>query len=197
MKFTGDFETATWLEDESFVWAWAVCEIGSENLKFGNSIETFFEFCEAEKNPEIYFKEFEKLRAVWLAGNDKAKLYSIFYSIISRLSAEKEQLPSVLSKTVSYIHENINNPNLSNTLLAEKAKISEVYFRKIFNESFGTTPKQYILSLRIEEAKRLLDEGISSVSAISDACGFSSVYHFSRAFKSATGMTPTEYGRQN
>lgn len=55
MKFTGDFETATWLEDESFVWAWAVCEIGSENLKFGNSIDTFFEFCEAEKNPEIYF----------------------------------------------------------------------------------------------------------------------------------------------
>ena len=55
MKFTGDFETATWLEDESFVWAWAVCEIGSENLKFGNSIESFFEFCEAEKNPEIYF----------------------------------------------------------------------------------------------------------------------------------------------
>ena len=47
MKFTGDFETATWLEDESFVWAWAVCEIGSENLKFGNSIYTFFEFCEA------------------------------------------------------------------------------------------------------------------------------------------------------
>ena len=26
-KFTGDFETATWLEDETFVWAWAVCEI--------------------------------------------------------------------------------------------------------------------------------------------------------------------------
>ena len=55
-KFTGDFETATWLEDETWVWAWAVCEIGNEqNLKIGNSIDTFFEFCRSEKNPEIYF----------------------------------------------------------------------------------------------------------------------------------------------
>ena len=55
-KYTGDFETATWIEDETWVWAWAVCEIGNEkNIKYGNNIESFFEFCKAEKNPEIYF----------------------------------------------------------------------------------------------------------------------------------------------
>lgn len=147
------------------------------------------------KNPEIYFKEFEKMRAVWLAGNDKAKLYSIFYGIISRLAAEKEPLHPILSKTISYIHENIKDPRLTNTVLAEKAKVSEIYFRKLFKDNFGTTPKQYILNLRIEEAKRLLYEGISSVSAVSEACGFSSVYHFSRAFRQATGFTPSEYER--
>ena len=47
-KFTGDFETAVWKENETWVWAWACCEIG-------NSIETFIEFCKNEKNPEIYF----------------------------------------------------------------------------------------------------------------------------------------------
>lgn len=55
-KFTGDFETAVWKEDETWVWAWAVCEIGNEkNLQIGNSIDTFIEFCKNEANPEIYF----------------------------------------------------------------------------------------------------------------------------------------------
>ena len=31
MKFTADFETATWLSDKSFVWAFALCEIGNED----------------------------------------------------------------------------------------------------------------------------------------------------------------------
>ena len=54
-KYTGDFETATWLENETFVWAWAVCEIGNENIILGNNIESFMEFCEKENNPEIFF----------------------------------------------------------------------------------------------------------------------------------------------
>ena len=55
-KFTADFETATWLYDESFVWAWALCEIGNTgNLKIGNSIETFFETIQKEVNPVILF----------------------------------------------------------------------------------------------------------------------------------------------
>ena len=55
-KFTADFETATWLKDESFVWAWALCEIGNvENLRIGNSIETFFETIMKEHNPTILF----------------------------------------------------------------------------------------------------------------------------------------------
>ena len=54
-KFTADFETATWLENETFVWAWAICEIGSEEIKIGNNIDNFIEFCRSEKNCEVYF----------------------------------------------------------------------------------------------------------------------------------------------
>jgi len=55
-KFSCDFETATWLENETFVWAWASCEIGNEeNLKIGNDIDTFIEFCKNENNPVCYF----------------------------------------------------------------------------------------------------------------------------------------------
>ena len=55
-SFTADFETCTWLEDETYVWAWALCEIGNtDNIKIGTNIEEFFEECLKEKNPKIYF----------------------------------------------------------------------------------------------------------------------------------------------
>ena len=55
-KFTADFETAVWLEDETWVWAWATCEIGNEkNLQIGNNIDSFIEYCKKEKNSIFYF----------------------------------------------------------------------------------------------------------------------------------------------
>ena len=55
-KFTADFETSTWKEDETWVWAWAVCEIENiENIKIGNNIESFIEFCKKQKNSIFYF----------------------------------------------------------------------------------------------------------------------------------------------
>ena len=55
-KFTADFETATWIEDETYVWAWAICEIGNtKNLKIGNDIDGFFEYCSSTHNPTLYF----------------------------------------------------------------------------------------------------------------------------------------------
>lgn len=55
-KFTADFETAVWKKEETWVWAWAVCEIGNEeNLQIGNNIDDFIEFCKNEKNTSFYF----------------------------------------------------------------------------------------------------------------------------------------------
>ena len=55
-KFTADFETAVWLENETWVWAWATCEIGNEeNLTIGNNINDFIEYCKKEKNSIFYF----------------------------------------------------------------------------------------------------------------------------------------------
>ena len=55
-KYVGDFETATWLDDETYVWAYAICEIGNiDNIIIGNNIDDFMDFCRNEKNPIIYF----------------------------------------------------------------------------------------------------------------------------------------------
>ena len=56
-KFTADFETSTlkWNEKETWVWAWATCNIDDETLEMGNSIDTFIEFCKKQKNAIFYF----------------------------------------------------------------------------------------------------------------------------------------------
>ena len=54
-KFVADFETCAWLENETYIWAWGLCEIGNtENIKLGNNIDTFFEHVKRETNPIIY-----------------------------------------------------------------------------------------------------------------------------------------------
>lgn len=54
-KYVGDFETCTWLDNKTYVWAWALCEIGNENnVKIGNDINVFFEFLKREQNPILY-----------------------------------------------------------------------------------------------------------------------------------------------
>ena len=54
-KFVADFETCAWLESETYVWAWALCEIDNiKNIKIGNNIDIFFEHVKRETNPVIY-----------------------------------------------------------------------------------------------------------------------------------------------
>ena len=55
-KYTADFETATWLKDETYVWAWAVSEIGNaDNIIIGEDIESFMEWCIKNHNSTLYF----------------------------------------------------------------------------------------------------------------------------------------------
>jgi AraC-like DNA-binding protein len=149
-------------------------------------------------HPERYLTNFERLRSAWINSENPAKAMSIFYEIISQLSEEGEHADShhILSPAMEYLGRHLSDPELSNTRLAESAGISEVYFRKLFKETYQIPPRQYILQARINHAKELLSERSATVSAISDACGFSSVYHFCRAFKQITGMTPLEYEKK-
>ena len=132
-----------------------------------------------------------------LITSSNAKAMSIFYDIIDNLGGKSKRGNRILTASIDYMLEHFDDSALSNEILASQSGISEIYFRQLFKEMFGTTPKQYILGLRIKKACKLLVESPSSISEIAEECGFSSVYHFCRSFKDNTGLTPGEYSKQN
>ena len=148
------------------------------------------------QNPETYIKDFEKMKALSLFEENRAKMMSVFYNILHRLSTESS-VRNVILPAIKHIESNYQNPKLSNVELAQKCNISEVYFRKVFTEVYKTTPKQFIMDVRIDKAKQLLSDGFLRVGAVAEQCGFSNQYHFCRLFKEKTGITPTEYMKQN
>ena len=78
-------------------------------------------------------------------------------------------------------------------LLAEKASINKYYMAHAFKREYGVSPINYLISCRIREGKRLLSETDLSLSQIAAVLGFSSSSYFSQSFRSAEGMSPTEY----
>ncbi len=148
------------------------------------------------RNSESYIKDYEKIKNLSLFENSNAKIMSVFYDILSRLSSEEKGDKNILSPAIEYLEANYANQGLNNSLLAEICHISEVYFRRIFAQQMGTTPKQYVLDIRIRRAKQLLSSYNLTVTQIAEQCGFSSVYHFCRAFRLVTGFTPTEYRKE-
>ena len=151
---------------------------------------------ELEQAP-VCIKCFENLKNLYERGGNKLEIYSVFYDLLSKVFGEHTQNPAPLDFAIKYIENNLQNIELKNTTLAEKIGISEVYLRKLFSRHYSVTPKQYILNTRICKAKQMLISTPFNVTTIALECGFSSVYHFCRAFKQQTGLTPTQYAEKN
>jgi len=147
------------------------------------------------KNTEWFLRQYEKMRVLSLVEGNEFSVLGIFYGILHELFGRNEK--NILTPAIRCLETDFSDPTLTNLKLAQKCHISEVYFRKLFLREFGISPRQFLLDLRIANAKQLLSEGRLKSSAIAEKCGFSDSFHFCRTFKSKTGFTPTEYMKLN
>ncbi len=142
-------------------------------------------------------RDFYMMKNLFQFKKNRTKVISLFYNIIHKFSVTDITGNKILLPAIKYLESNYSDSRLTNSVLADKCNISEVYFRKLFIQQYGITPRQYIIDIRINKAKQLLTDGILKINAISELCGFSNPYHFCRLFKEKTGLTPTNYMRQN
>lgn len=161
----------------------------------GDTPDTIMEF--PLDNPQTCIKEFEKLRSLFFFDKTRLKRFSLLYALLGRVLADTTPSQHIIYPATQYLEQHYFDPGITNAVLAQRAGISEVYLRRLFLEQYGTTPKQYLLELRIQRAKQLLVDTSHTVTQVAEECGFSSVYHFCRVFKERTGITPTQFARQN
>lgn len=148
------------------------------------------------ENADVYMRDFKKLQSLVLLDGNRMEILSVFYHMLHRMEAQNTQC-KIIIPAVKYLEKNYANPHLTNTELAMQCNISEVYFRRMFAQQYNMTPKQFLIDIRINHAKQLLSEGRLKINAVAEKCGFTNQYHFDRVFKDKTGLTPTEYMKQN
>ena len=79
--------------------------------------------------------------------------------------------------------------------MASVVGYSPHHFTRLFRETFGSSPYQYLLGRRIERAKAMLRDASLPIASIAGACGFTSQSHLNSVFKRLTGTTPGRYRR--
>ncbi|MEZ2128116.1 MULTISPECIES: helix-turn-helix domain-containing protein [unclassified Sinorhizobium] len=100
--------------------------------------------------------------------------------------------PSVRRRIVDHIEAHLEQA-LTLDQLASEAGLSTFHFAKMFRISFGMPPHRYLAERRVERARNLLRSGSIELVQVALACGYASQSHFTKAFRSATGITPGEW----
>ncbi len=110
------------------------------------------------------------------------------------ISAENKDLTLIL-KIQEYIFNHMTE-DISINHIADFCSYSDSRIRVIFRDYMGTSLGSYIRQSKMNNAAKKLGLTDLSVTEISELCGFSSVYSFSRGFKNLFGISPAKYRAQ-
>lgn len=109
---------------------------------------------------------------------------SLFYSASSN--------SELIKSAANYIAQNFSR-EITLEEVAAQVHLNASYLSSLFKQVTGTTFKEYLNQVRIEESKLLLLHTDYSVLDIAIACGFNDQSYFTKVFKRLTGMTPSQY----
>lgn len=109
-----------------------------------------------------------------------------------RSPVDLRSIPVELATALESFENNLAQ-SVTLAILARRARLTPAKFARLIHRFFDLTPSQFITQTRLAAAARLLRETDQSISGIAQACGFYDHSAFSRAFRSAMGVTPRAY----
>lgn len=167
-------------------------------------IEDFYDVIEKNKNFDIavypsmesveedFVAAFRELEEKEDDNQEKQK------GIIIRKTVPKKKKPEkpIIEAALAFIKNNLNK-SVSRGEVANAVHLSEEYFSRLFRQETGATFKDYILMMKMEAAKEILDKTDLSVSIVASKVGYSNFSYFSQTFKNYTGTTPQDYRKNS
>ena len=97
-----------------------------------------------------------------------------------------------IKEAISFIEQNFQN-DITVEDIAKFCGLNRSYFGKIFHESIGKTPQEFLIAYRMIKATELLKLTSLSIADIGNAVGYPNQLHFSRAFKNVYGISPRQW----
>ena len=101
-----------------------------------------------------------------------------------------------IKEAINYIEQNFQN-DITIEDIAAVCGINRSYFGKIFRNSIGRSPQEFLMNYRMVKATELLKLTSLSIAEIGSAVGYENQLHFSRAFKTIYGVSPREWRNQH
>ena len=97
-----------------------------------------------------------------------------------------------LTRAIQIMEENIEIP-LAPCDIAEELGISTRQLERLFGKYLNSSPKRYVVEMRLHRARNLIVQTEQSIAQIAMACGFNSTSHFSKVFRSQFGISPLSH----
>lgn len=122
----------------------------------------------------------------------------LFLDYLTRSSSSRKVLQGgklkdfYIREALSFVEQNFQN-DISIEDIAAFCNLNRSYFGKIFRDSVGKSPQEFLISYRMTKAAELLKLTQFPIRDISNAVGYPSQLHFSRAFKKVYGISPREW----
>jgi AraC family transcriptional regulator of arabinose operon len=129
-------------------------------------------------------------RADWLARNALER--ALLRADAANPAHERRQLDERVLQAMDYVGRHFDQP-VQVAMIARAVGLSASRLSHLFGEQTGQSPVAYLEATRLRHARELLEYSARPVSAIAEACGFSSAFYFSTRFRRHFGLSPSAF----
>lgn len=147
------------------------------------------DFMVKEKNVYQKFKQFYDIEEIEM--DIVSAIHHAIQLVLEKKKSNKYR--SVIQKIQTLILQEIENPDMSLQYLADQVDLSVSFLSKVFKEETGENFIDYMIRVRIDRAKKLLEDCSLPIGRVCERVGYVNIHSFIRTFKKYTGFTPGAY----